>query len=219
MNKRQYTPLRKNIGIAVQMVLTIIFVISVYLLGALASKNVLNTSDIWNPNFLESGCYRELFQERIDALISFLQLRGKFETDGAYNPDKVVNTLRYAKDGTILADAEVNAVLILAQDEEGNYTYNESIAEEFREESKNSQEDIQLELSNYRLSDLVTWAKEGYTKTGSKIEETFLPIEGMGIAEAVDQGLITNVQARNLYVQLETTLSTTGKRRSCTKKD
>lgn len=218
MNKRQYTPLRKNIVIAVQIILTIIFVMSVYLLGALISKNVLNTSDLWNTNFLESGCYRELFQEKIDELISFLRLRGKFETKGEYNPDKVVNTLRYAKDGAILADAEVSSVLILAQDAEGNYSYSESVTEEISEESQNSQEEIQLQLSNYRLSDLVSWAKEGYTKAGSKIEEIYLPIEGMGIAEAVDQELITDVQARNLYDALETTLSTIGEEAKLYKK-
>lgn len=218
MNKRQYSPLWKNVGIAVQIILTIIFVMSVYLLGALASKNVLNTNDLFNKDFIESGYYKELFREKIDALVSFLRLRGKFETDGEYNPEKIVNTLRYAKDGTILADTEESRIVILAQDEYGNYTYSESYENGDLVESENSQEKIQVLLSSYCLGDLVSWAKEGYTKLNGKIEETYLPIEGMGIAQALEQKRITDVQARNLYDALETTLSTIGEEAKLYKK-
>ncbi len=218
MNKRQYSQLWKNIGIAVQIILTIIFVMSVYLLGALASKNVLNTNDVFHTDFIESGYYKELFREKLDVLISFLRLRGKFETDGEYNPEKIVNTLRYAKDGTILADVEESRVVILEQDEEGNYTYSESYDNGDLIESENNQEKIQILLSSYSLGDLVNWAKEGYTKLNGKIEETYLPIDGMGIAQALAQKRITDVQARNLYDALETTLSTIGEEAKLYKK-
>ena len=221
MNKRQYSPLWKNVGIAVQIILTIVFVMSVYLLGALASKNVLNTNDLLNTDFIESGYYKELFREKLDVLISFLRLRGKFETEGEYNPEKIVNTLRYAKDGTILADTEGNRVVILAQDEEGNYSYSESFEpyeDEALDEIQNSQEEIQVRLSNYLLSDLVSWAKEGYSKLNGKIEEKYLPIGGMGIAQAREQNMITDVQAGNLYDALETTLSTIGEEAKLYKK-
>ncbi len=218
MNKRQYSQLWKNIGIAVQIILTIIFVMSVYLLGALPSKNVLNTNDVFHTDFIESGYYKELFREKLDVLISFLRLRGKFETDGEYNPEKIVNTLRYAKDGTILADVEESRVVILEQDEEGNYTYSESYDNGDLIESENNQEKIQILLSSYSLGDLVNWAKEGYTKLNGKIEETYLPIDGMGIAQALAQKRITDVQARNLYDALETTLSTIGEEAKLYKK-
>lgn len=71
MKKRQYAPLWKNIGIAVQMILTVIFVVSVCLLSALIHKKVLDSRDVSNANFVDSGCYSDLFREKTDELINF----------------------------------------------------------------------------------------------------------------------------------------------------
>ncbi len=224
MSRRQYSTLWKNIAITVQVILTVTFVLAISLLGALVNKNVLNTSELWNADFLESGYYRDLFQQKTNDVIQFLHLRNKFETDGVYSPDKSVNILHYAKDGSVQNGGKV---LILAKDEEGNYIYNEATPENMPEdvpsppqgddwkelasaENEKVQELIQVQLSNYRLGDLINWAKEGYEKTNGKIEESYLPTSGMGIEEALKQELITRVQAENLYNALEITLSTIG---------
>ena len=218
MKKMQYSPLWKNIGILLHVSLTIVFVMSVYLLSALINKNVLDLSDISNTNFLESGSYRVLFQDKTDSLLEFLCLRGKFETNGEYNPEKLVNTVRYAKDGTIVSDVQDTHVLIAVQDSEGNYTYSADVDDELLEKNKEEQLDLQMQMSNYRLNDLVNWAKTGYTAENGRIEEKYLPIGGQSIAEALEDGLITAVQADNLYDALETTLSVIGEEAKTYKK-
>lgn len=185
MSKRQYTPLWKYIGILAQTVLTVVFVMSIVLLDALIDRNMLDTGDLWNANFLESDCYNELFLEKTDELISYMQLRGKFETDGIYNPNKVVNTLRYSADFTVASGAEDT-------------------------DRRSMHEAIQLKMSNYRMGDLISWAKEGYTSTNGRLEELYLPVGGVGIAEALEMGLITKEQEEHLYSALEQTLSVIG---------
>lgn len=218
MKKMQYSPLWKNIGILLHVSLTIVFVMSVYLLSALINKNVLDLSDISNTYFLESGSYRVLFQDKTDSLLEFLCLRGKFETNGEYNPEKLVNTVRYAKDGTIVSDVQDTHVLIAVQDSEGNYTYSADVDDELLEKNKEEQLDLQMQMSNYRLNDLVNWAKTGYTAENGRIEEKYLPVGGLSIAEALEDGVITAVQADNLYDALETTLSVIGEEAKTYKK-
>ncbi len=219
MKKRQYAPLWKNIGIAVQMILTVIFVVSVCLLSALIHKKVLDSRDVSNANFVDSGCYSDLFREKTDELINFLKLRSKFETNGEYDPKKIVNTLRYAKDGTILEDTGNSHIYIVSQDSEGNYEYSERYTGDlFSEEGENVQEKAQVRLSNYTIGDLINWSKKGYTKTNGKLDEEYRSITGDSIAESLDAELITQVQADNLYSALEATLSTIGQEGSAYKK-
>ena len=88
MDKKQYSTVWKNICLVIQLVLTVIFVISVFLLNALIAKNMLDSNDISNAKFEDSGCYSELFKQRTDDLIDFLQIRDKFEENGI--PDSTI---------------------------------------------------------------------------------------------------------------------------------
>ena len=205
MKKKQYSTMWKNIAILLQVVLAIAFVLSIYLLNALVGRNVVNLSDLSNTNFLESGSYRILFEEQTGSLLDFLVLRGKFETDGSYNPDKLLNTVRYAKDGQI--DTETTHVLIAVEDEEGNYTYKTDVSGGDLQMKEEAQLDFQTQMSSYRLGDIVSWAKTGYSDTNGKIEEKYLPESGISIEEALAEGQITAVQADNLYRALGDTLS------------
>lgn len=207
MKKRQYASIWKNIGVALQLILSVVLVMAIFLFAALVEKNMFDSRDITNKKFVDAGCYTELFRNKTRSLMDFLKIRGKFETDGVYNPDKTVNILRYAKDGTIAGNLE-DHVMIVAENEEGYYEYSASITNASSDMTEN---EMQLMLSNYTLRDLVSWAKDGYVNTNGRLEESYLPICGISIADALKDGRISKVQADHLYSALETTLITIGK--------
>ncbi len=236
MNRRQYAPIWKNISLVIQLILTVIFVISVFLLSALIRKNMLDTTDISNTNFMDSGCYSELFKQKTDELIDFLKLRDKFEENGEYQPNKIMNVLEYAKDGALRATASSNNhVVIITQDQEGNYAYEESSTEgTSSKEATGSEEDssdteallrankakerAEAKLANYVLSDLVNWSKAGYTTENGVVKEDYLPIGGKSIADSLNDGDITIEQADRLYDALELTLASIGEEETSYKK-
>lgn len=223
MDKKQYSTVWKNICLVIQLVLTVIFVISVFLLNALIAKNMLDSTDISNAKFEDSGCYSELFKKRTDDLIDFLKIRDKFEENGAYQPNKVINVLDYAKDGALHSE-ENDHVVVITQDTSGNYSYQDSVtSSESKVEAGQNQDQstdtvrttkekmkAEAKLSNYVLSDLLSWSKTGYKTEDGAIQELYLPIAGKSIADSLRDGDITRDQADNLYDALELTLTSIG---------
>jgi signal transduction histidine kinase len=269
MDKKQYSTVWKNICLVIQMILTVIFVVSVFLLNALIAKNMLDTSDISNGHYQDSGCYSELFKQRTDNLLEFLKLRDKFEKDGKYDPDKVINVTDYAKNSTLHSKSTANNhVLVIAQDTAGKYSYvdgsstgdastdassaqgdqaaegaspagNQTVAgaqaaeggsttsesqpaagsgakTDAKSDTGRSKDDLRVQkdkmraaarLSNYVLSDLVIWSKNGYTTQNGVIQEQYLPIAGKSIADSLKDGEITRDQANSLYAALGQTLT------------
>lgn len=295
MDRKQYSTVWKNICLVTQMILTVIFVVSVFLLNALIAKNMLDTSDISNGNYQDSGCYSQLFKERTDSLIEFLKLRDKFEDNGKYQPNKVINVSDYAKNSTLhTKSTSDNHVLVITQDNSGNYSYadgssigdtpadgsapqgdqaaggtaasgDQSVPQgsssaansekagssattaiagsdakttaktdgkadakaDTKADTNPSKDDLRKQkdkmraaarLSNYVLSDLVSWSKSGYTTQNGVIQEQYLPIAGKSIADSLKDGEITRDQANSLYAALGQTLTNIGGDESTYKK-
>ena len=268
MDKKQYSTVWKNICLVIQLILTVIFVVSVFLLNALIAKNMLDSSDVSNGKFEDSGCYSELFKQRTDSLLEFLKLRDKFENDGQYDPDKVINVTDYAKNSTLHTKDEANNhVLVITQDTAGKYSYmdgssssetstettstqsaqtaegapaegapaagdvvtgnQDTAGNDVKSASGESKEDIRSKkekmraaarLSNYVLSDLVSWAKTGYTTQNGVIQELYKPIGGKSIADSLQDGEITRDQANSLYGALGQTLTNIGSEETAYKK-
>lgn len=185
MNKRQYMQLWKYMAVIVQLVLTVILALSVCLLDVLNDRNVLNAGDLFHVNFEESDSYHQLFLEKTSELLWFLQLRGRFETNGRYDPDKIVDILHYS--GERSAPAHTAAENLFGKDEKD------------------------LSLLEYRLGDLISWSQTMETDENGKLIESYFPAYGAGIEESLSDGTITQEQADSLYLALERTISSVGK--------
>lgn len=221
MKERQYAPIWKYIVVLLQIILTVIFMMSVFLLSSLMSKKMLDTNDIRNENFLDSGCYAELFEQKTDELISFLMLRNKFEVNGEYEPEKLINVMEYSK-GVTLSDQISNnqeetaldiqeAVAIEGESNESYYSEEEYI------EKQNEKKRLTL-VSHYKLTELISWSKKGCTKNNGILVEEYLPVSGTSIAESLHDGEITLEQATIIYTALEATLSVIGEEETAYKK-
>ncbi len=250
MKNRQYAPIFKNIGLVMQITLTVIFVMSVFLLSALIQKNMLDTTDVSNTQFMDSDCYSELFQKKTDDLISFLKLRNKFEIAGEYESQKIINVLQYSQGNTLTERTENQTQNFTMSEAENVYVYTEGVVEAKEDVSQDSEADTEgtaldeetmspeeiekeykrqqeqkekdrvlIMMSHYVLSDLISWSKAGYSKTPNGVlDEEYLPIGGISIAQAKTANEITQEQAVNLYRALETTLSVIGAEETAYKK-
>lgn len=245
MENKRYSSGWKHICLVVQLILTVIFVVSVFMLTALHSKHILDGTNLGSAAYQDSGCYSKLFEKKTDELVQFLKLRDKFEDHGVYNPDKIINTMGYSQNGTLRATSNGTHVVVVTQDSEGNFQVEaqddvalvegsssdeasdaaedaKQTAEEQQkqEEQKQKKEDKKklLNLSNYRLSDLISWSKTGCDKQTGVLVESYLPIGQKSIADSLKDGDITKKQADSLYLALEQTLSAIGDEETSYKK-
>ncbi|MBR5565424.1 MAG: HAMP domain-containing histidine kinase [Roseburia sp.] len=77
MENKSYSYGVKITGVILHFFFTIILTLSLFLLGALISKNIFEFSDIGTRNFLNSGYYTQTIQEKCDHLGEYMYLRGK----------------------------------------------------------------------------------------------------------------------------------------------
>lgn len=206
MKNRQYSNFWKNTVIILQMVLMVIFVISSFLLTALNGKRMLEAGDLANQNFTESGYYSSVFQDKVAGLTRFLDHRKKFETNGNYNSDKTVNIIQYARNGVIHEGRDSGGA---ASNSFKNY---EMYSDEYYEALWQMDHD-QLNhtlFEYYNLNELVSWSKEGYVQYADRIEERYLPVQGISIADGIAQGLLSEADGAELYKALITTLDNIG---------
>lgn len=91
MKKKYYSSLGKTmVGIA-EMVFAVIFVMSCALLNTLVDKNITDMNHLTNQSYVDSTYYSGVFQEKLDSLVQYLRLRQEFETNGVYDPGKVIS--------------------------------------------------------------------------------------------------------------------------------
>lgn len=206
MKNRQYSNFWKNTVIILQLVLTVIFMVSTFLLTALSGKSMLETGDLSNQNFTESGYYSSVFQDKVSNLTYFLDGRRKFETNGVYNAEKSVNIIRYARSGVIRENQSMDDA------SQNSYTDYEMYSDEYYDALLQMDQDQfhHTLFEYYNLNELVSWSKEGYVQYSDRIEEKYLPIEGISIADGIAQGLLSEEDGAELYKALITTLEKIG---------
>ncbi|MGN0341261.1 MAG: sensor histidine kinase [Roseburia sp.] len=91
MKRNCYSNLCKTlVGIA-EVICAVVFVMSCFLLVTLNKKNIINMERLTDDEYVDSSYYSSVFQDKLDGLIQYLRLRQEFETDGVYNPGKVIN--------------------------------------------------------------------------------------------------------------------------------
>lgn len=79
MEKQSYTYGMKLTGLLLHAFFTIVLTISVFLLGSLISKSILELTDIGTDDFLSSGYYLKCMEQKCTELSEYLQLMQKGE--------------------------------------------------------------------------------------------------------------------------------------------
>lgn len=214
MENSKHRSLWKNIVIGLQLVFSVLLVISVFMIVELNQKRLMDADNLAHQNFEDSKYYQNVFRGKLDDLIRFLNSRRKFETDGVYDPERVVNIVQYAKDGSIISEAAFEeSVSITMEKLSGNYAaasygYVLDVDAEGNEITLSPEDSIYFE--NYRLGDLVAWSKEGYIQYAGKVEEKYSSLYGTQIQYGVEEGVLSQAQADALYDALVRTLDRIG---------
>ncbi|NBH13434.1 sensor histidine kinase [Lachnospiraceae bacterium] len=95
MKKWRYSIGLKAALIAAGQVFAVIFAICLMVLVILLQKNILNFNEKRNLPFESSGYFTNQFERAAEELLEFIELRKKFETNGSYDPEKIVDIQRY----------------------------------------------------------------------------------------------------------------------------
>lgn len=77
MERKSYTYGKKIAGVILHQFFTIVMTISIFLLGALMSKNILQLTDIGTENFFNSGYYLKCMEQKCNDLYDYLKLSRK----------------------------------------------------------------------------------------------------------------------------------------------
>lgn len=81
--------------IVLQEVCAVVLVICIILISSLFDWGMLDLKDLKNKNFTESKYYEKLFQDAAWEVLDYVEYQEQFETEGAYNPEKIVNVVAY----------------------------------------------------------------------------------------------------------------------------
>ena len=91
MKKSYYSNLCKTLVTIAEIVFAVVFVMSCFLLATLNEKKITNMNQLTDSSYIHSSYYSSVFEDKLNSLVQYLRLRQEFETDGVYDPDKVVN--------------------------------------------------------------------------------------------------------------------------------
>lgn len=104
MRKIRYSTGLKGIAVIVHLICSVILVLSATVLMILVQKNILDFGNMNNKSFESSASFSHKFQSTASEILDFIQLRKKFETDGKYDEEKVVDIRTYYNNQEILED-------------------------------------------------------------------------------------------------------------------
>lgn len=103
MRKIRYSSGLKAVVLLLQTILTIGLVSGIFFLDVLFGENIVNLEDVQNHAFTESEHYRMLFKDAVREVLDLVEYKLQFETDGAYDPEKIVNIMAYEEQGDAFA--------------------------------------------------------------------------------------------------------------------
>lgn len=169
----------KVLLIALQQIFTVLLVVSIVLLSSLFEKKMLDTNDIFNQSFTDSGYYEDVFQESVQEIMRYVTLKEQFEIDGVYDENKVIDIFSYA-DGRTVSGQKIG------------------------DENEENEEDKRIK---YRLGDLLDWAGRGYEEDeNGLLIETYTPLSGKSIWQCVEDGSMDYDEARRIGQMTEQVL-------------
>ena len=183
MKNRHYGNVWKNTIILLQLLFSVLLLMSVFMVAALNGKHMIDMDNLTNQSYVDSSYYSYVYEQKVTELTNFLMTRKNFETNGEYDSEKPVNVIKYARSGIIRNDAEESYTMTLVRNGASAYWMYDDSSISNTEEYDGENDKAQFE--NYTLSDLVAWSKEGYVQYSDKIEEKYLPQSGISIAQGV----------------------------------
>ncbi|MEG1947358.1 MAG: histidine kinase dimerization/phospho-acceptor domain-containing protein [Lachnospiraceae bacterium] len=95
MKKLHYSTGFKAAVVVVQQILSVMLVLSIIVISVLCSKNILNLKDMANKDYKSSGYFESQFADTVSDILNFTDLRRKFETEGSFNDEKIVDVRKY----------------------------------------------------------------------------------------------------------------------------
>lgn len=184
MKKFRYSIGLKTTAVIIQQIFFVLLVISMLLVTILFQKNILNLGEIRNKSFQDSEYFASLFQSSAEDILKFVDYRRKFETDGSYNPDKLINVRNYyGSNGDVYSTEEI----------EGNperfYCLGD-LVEWSRSYSLANYEFI----SSYNIDNGI-YQKQSITKNGNQVYDQEKKIETLGdMSMELQETIISKVE-------------------------
>ena len=86
--RKRYSSAAKAIVITIQMAASVVLAVSVILLSNCVNQNMLNMGDLQNSSYVESGYFEKNFSTQVRRLLSYLETKEQFETNGVYDEHK-----------------------------------------------------------------------------------------------------------------------------------
>lgn len=105
MKRWRYSIGLKAAVVAVNQVLAVVFVVCLMVLAVLYQRNILNFHEKLDIPYESSSYFSEQFKSTAIELLEFVNLRRKFETDGSYDPEKLVDVWHYYERQEIMEDS------------------------------------------------------------------------------------------------------------------
>lgn len=157
---------RKTVTKAVLVVAGIISgaVLMTSLLGALTIAGTANLAEVWKlagRPFEESDDFNTMVQGMMGQVMERLRLERMFETDGSYNPDKLVDVVEYTKSGSIAGENVSGVAYTLEELENWSEDYNNGEGDIYDPNSVIVCERTDGSYYYYYLSDFMTLLDSG----------------------------------------------------------
>ena len=100
MRKIRYSAGMKAVVVLLEELFSVVLVICIILVSTLMGKSMLDIGSLKTKSFTDSGYYENLFLSSVEEVLDYIEYQERFETDGAYNPEKTVNVMAYRNQGT-----------------------------------------------------------------------------------------------------------------------
>lgn len=95
MRRIGYSSGMKAVAIMLQELFSVMLVTCIILISTLFDRSMLEIGDFGNKEFTQCGYYESLFRGAVKEVLEYSEYQKRFETDGAYNPEKVVYIMAY----------------------------------------------------------------------------------------------------------------------------
>ena len=115
MKNRHYGNVWKNTIILLQLLFSVLLLMSVFMVAALNGKHMIDMDNLTNQSYVDSSYYSYVYEQKVTELTNFLMTRKNFETNGEYDSEKPVNVIKYARSGIIRNDAEESYTMTLVR--------------------------------------------------------------------------------------------------------
>lgn len=109
MKKLRYSAGMKATVLLAEQILIVVLILCLLLLSLLYDKNILNFGVKNGSSFEESEYFTDQFAAEIEEILQFVDLRRKFETNGVYDEEKLVDIGQYYERQELLEESPLKS--------------------------------------------------------------------------------------------------------------